>query len=176
MALETCRAYSYADAFDPTNVASWQAVRDNLRVFDPTQISTLICKNRLVHAKQSTADSTQAKIGLVYRIPTTVIVRTKQRASATCPIETVVAAQALQATVPDSRSAFVSLSTRAGPFTTTNLQYGFSNGTLVSYSANRPSEVEAAWNVIPTILNTVPQMVAQVIQARVNVDNAKTAL
>jgi hypothetical protein len=117
---------------------------------------------------------------LVYRVATSVVILSSPvdgvlARDAACPIQSLPMAQSIQAIMPDSRSKFA-VRQDAGPFTTTNLTVGFSNGMLTDYTAVRPSELAAFWGIFPKVASDIVSIPATIIQARVNLDNAKTAL
>ena len=116
--------------------------------------------------------------GLVYRVATTVVVSTRNlsdlRILAACPLVAPVVSQSLLAVVPDTRTEFI-VSSVAGPFTTTNLTYGFSNGMLTDYTDQRPSELAAIANVPVRIANDLISIPTSILQLRVSYDTAAAA-
>lgn len=118
--------------------------------------------------------------GLVYRIATPIVIRAAARTgadllTAKCPLNTLPTAQSIMAVIPDSRSQYV-IESIAGPFTTTSLSFGFSNGMLTNYTATRPSELAAIGNIPTRIGQDLLQIPTQIIQAKVNYDTQATAL
>jgi hypothetical protein len=174
--------YSIAEVFDPVQSGE----RDNINklLADPS----IYAKIRLsIPAADQSIEKPAVQLtnpseisGLVYRIATPVEIKVVATTSAMdpnqpCPLASPPLAQSITTIVPDSRTQFV-FSSEAGPFTTTNLTFGFSNGMLTDYSVQRPSELNAIAGIPVKIANDIMQIPAQIIQARVNLDTQQTAL
>ena len=85
----------------------------------------------------------------------------------TCPLQAKPGAQAILATLPDSRSDF-GIAVTAGPFTTTQLTYGFSNGMLTDFSANRPSEMAALVDVPVKLAQDIVAIPGSILKLRLD--------
>lgn len=91
-----------------------------------------------------------------------------------CSLASSPPAQAWQVIVPDTSTQYVA-SSKAGPFTTTTLTYGFTNGMLTDYTMQRPSELAAIAGIPVRIANDIMTIPTQVLQMRVNYDTASVA-
>jgi len=117
--------------------------------------------------------------GLVYRLATAVVVTTVDRsdpglAKRCPPTPTPLPSQSLLAVVPDTRTDFI-VPSLAGPFTTTNLSFGFSNGMLTDFTNQRPSELAAVANIPVQVADALVSIPTQILQLRVSYDTAATA-
>jgi len=178
----TC-AYSEVFVFDPTNKKQVDAVNTRLGA-DGSRIA--IADTALDDASQAPSgaglDALASDIsGVIYRLAVPVSVQAVENRDPLlpngddCALAAPISAQVLNAIVPDSRSRFF-VAFKAGPFTTTTLAYGFSNGMLVDYTAQRPSEIAAAVGILPIIAKHIVEIPTSLIQARVNYDTQATAL
>jgi hypothetical protein len=174
-------SYSISEVFDPLNRTQVDNVNKALQ---SAGAQVLVAVPSLSDATQLPADqglppATGTVAGIVYRVATPVVVQIAPNSlpgGLRCELATPsVAAQSITAIVPDTRSRYF-VSSQAGPFTTTNLTFGFSSGLLTDYSVQRPSELAAVVGIPVTIANHIMQIPAQVIQARVNYDTQATAL
>ena len=182
--------YSIAEVFDPLNKEQVDNINMSLKtvgarvevgdsaLVDPSQ--------QPVPPNQGTSSKETNLPGLVYRVATPVALQISSDPTPNLPLPTKdtpvqcelaspITAQSITAVVPDTRSRYV-VSSTAGPFTTTNLTFGFSSGLLTNYSVQRPSEVAAIAGIPLRIANDIMQIPTQLLQARFNFDTQATAL
>jgi hypothetical protein len=184
--------YEIAEVFDPLNPKDVKRVKDILK--DRNANLTLETVPEAPKSEAKSGQKSEQKpapapapaqgppargaepIGLKYRVVAPVVVSVKPREKKddkdwskndTCPLQAKPGAQALLATVPDSRSDFA-IAVTAGPFTTTQLTYGFSNGMLTDFSANRPSEVAALVDVPAKLAQDIVAIPGSILKLRVD--------
>ncbi|MEX3917901.1 hypothetical protein AB4Y43_16915 [Paraburkholderia sp. BR10872] len=173
--------YSIAQVFDPLNEKEVSDLNGLLRDNAHSNIKLSIpeLSQKLDPLEKPSTEPPKIS-GLVYRVATVVDMQLVTNSSAMdpgspCPLASYPAAQSITTVVPDSRTQFVFSST-AGSFTTTNLTFGFSNGMLTDYTAQRPSELMAIAGIPVRIATDIMQIPTSIFQARVNLDTQKTAL
>jgi hypothetical protein len=173
----TC-TYEIAEVFDPLNPADVNRVKAILK----NRKANLTIETSLVTPAAPLAPiptaSVAEPIGLQYRVVTPVVVSVRPMEAEdgkdwsnndkdVCPLEAKPGAQAILATVPDSRTSFA-IAVTAGPFTTTQLTYGFSNGMLTDFSANRPSEVAALVDVPVKLAQDLVAIPSSILKLRLD--------
>lgn len=176
-AAATCSPYDFATIFNPVNKDEVKKIKDYLEQNLSSHIRLDVISEDINSKK--IADDAKAIKGLVYRVPTPVIISTKATDDAMtqkiCELQSPPAAQSLQAIVPDTRSEFV-VRSDAGAFTTTNLNYGFANGMLTDYNVQHPSEIAAVANIPVSIVNSIMSIPGSILKLRLDYSSAETAL
>jgi hypothetical protein len=183
--------YSLSEAFNPLDAGDILRVKTELQ--NNKANFSLISSAVPNDASSAAADAAKDKVatqgmtsnsgeipGLVYRVATPVEVRIIPDANAMndtsgCPLQNLPASQDIYTVIPDSRSEYL-LSSEAGPFTTTNFNFGFSSGMLTDYNLQKPSEIAAVAGIPLRIANDIMQIPAQILQLKVNYNSAETAL
>ncbi|MFP3637787.1 hypothetical protein [Paraburkholderia sp. SIMBA_054] len=183
---QPCDSYSYARIFDPIDSDKVSDINKELAGLGAGFVLSVSPPG--LHREKPAPQPTPSG-GIVYRaaIPVTVTLEkqdpttaekdangTKTGKLVACEVTSSPPAQAWQIVVPDSSSHYVAPSI-AGPFTTTALTYGFTNGMLTDYTMQRPSELAAIAGIPVRIANDIMTIPTQLLQMRVNYDTAKVA-
>jgi hypothetical protein len=179
----TCYADSWSTIFDPISATEVQAAESAFAT--RTENFSLQVTGPATSATAPLAidpPKGPGVPGLIYRTMTTATLTLGPAGNTTapapgnpCPLQAPPAAQSVVAVVPETSTAFL-VPARAGAFTTSTFNFGFTNGTLTTYGVQLPSEIAAVAGIPLNIAQSLLSIPAQILQLRVNYDTQATAL
>ncbi len=172
----SCLVDSWSTIFDPTNATETQKAITGLA----GKTMNLALSVDFTPPSAIPAPTGSDISGLVYRPLTSARITvgpasTATSAANTCQLQSGTVSQSIVALVPDSNVAYVVPET-AGYFSTSTFNLGFSNGTLVSDTISRPSELLGIARIPGQIANDIIAIPTQILQLKYNYDSQATAL
>lgn len=175
-AADTCAVDSWSVIFDPTSNDETAKAENELAKHTKNLSLSVAFK-----APSAIPTPTGSSIsGLVYRPLTSARITVGPSAKANaadnyCHLETGTASQSIVAIVPDSNVAYV-IPQEASYFNTSTFNLGFNNGTLVSYSGGKPSEVLGVARIPGQIAKDLISIPTEILQLKYNYDSQATAV